>query len=266
MEGGEARSGDEGPDGAFFGIVIHAVFLVFGKVFGTLLDVILMRPARMAVRSPLGPLLKWVALFGLLFFASRALLDVGLRLPWGRDNVFHAPEVLPGNLAEIAERLRHVETTLSGLTMDSERTRGKVEEAARVNADLSGKMGALETRVGRESVRAQEAEVASRDVAGQGLKSMRQDLEALQGLLQAYHQQQQQQGGGAAVGSDEETRAKLKALEERVGSVEGGVRDAIELARKGAGPASSVGAAWWSKTGKSVSEEAPGCVGRYPRV
>ncbi|KAJ7170788.1 hypothetical protein C8R43DRAFT_1059475 [Mycena crocata] len=240
--------------GAFMGTIAHTIvtlFLLFGKVLGTVLDVILIRPLRAAARSPLGPLFKYAILVGLILLASRALPDLGLRLPWGGDNVFRAPEVPAGNIAEIAERLRRMETALSGLSLDSERTRSKVDEEARVNAELVGKIGVLETRVERDSVRTHEAEAATRDAASIGLKNIKQDMEALQALVHAYQQQQQQGAGGPAVGSDEEARSKLKALEDRVGSVEGGVRDAIELAKKSAGPASSVGAAWWSKSGKS---------------
>ncbi|KAJ7455374.1 hypothetical protein B0H11DRAFT_2244648 [Mycena galericulata] len=233
--------------GAFIGIIIHAIFLVVGKVLGTSLDVILVRPIRAVARSPLAPFIKYAVLIGLLLLASRALPDIGLRVPWGGDKIFHPPEAPAGNMAEIAERLRRVETALSGLTLDSERTRGKVEDEARVNAELLGKISSLETRVERESVRVHEAEAASRDAAGQVLKSVKHDIEALQARVQAY----QQQDGGGTVGSDEETRSRLKALEDRVGSVEGGVRDAIDQAKKGAGPASSIGAAWWSKPGKS---------------
>ncbi|KAJ7714964.1 hypothetical protein DFH07DRAFT_369223 [Mycena maculata] len=244
-----ARRSSSNP-GAIIGIVLHTIFLVIGRVLGTSFDIILARPIRSVSRSFLASFLKYLFLFAILVslvFVSRALPDLGLRLPWGGSGVFHAPAVPPGNMAEFAERLRRMEAALSGLSLDLERARSKVEEEARVNVELVGKMGALETRVTKESVRSHEAEAASRDATGQGLKSMKQDMEALQALVQAY----QQQGGGGSGGSDEETRSKLKALEERIGPVEVGVREALELAKKGAGPGSSVGAAWWSKPGKS---------------
>ncbi|KAJ6576573.1 hypothetical protein DFH09DRAFT_363685 [Mycena vulgaris] len=231
--------------GAFMGTVLHIIFTFFllcGKVIGTTLEVILLRPIRLAARSSLGPVFKYAFLLGLLFLASRAVPDLSLRLPWGGNNVYHAPEVPAANVAEFAERLRRMELALSGLSLDSERMRSKLEEEARVNADLAGKMDVLATRVERETVRVHEAEAASRDVTASGIKGVKQEMEALQALLQ--------QGGGSAA-SDEEARAKLKAFEERMGSVEGGLRDAIELAKKGAGPASSAGAAWWPKSGKS---------------
>ncbi|KAJ7650168.1 hypothetical protein FB45DRAFT_887148 [Roridomyces roridus] len=225
---------------------IHAVSLLIGRVIGNFLDLIFMRPVRIAARSPLGPILKYAFGIAVIFLALRAVPD--LRLPWGgSQTVFHPPDVPAGNIAEISERLRAMELVLSGLSLDLERTRSKVEGDSRVNADLVGKLGTLETRVERESLRAQEAEVASRDATGQGLKNMRHDLETLQALVQA-HQQQQGGGGGSGSGNDEEARSKLKAVDERLNSVEGSVRDALELVKKGSsGPAASPGAAWWSK-------------------
>ncbi|KAF7336703.1 hypothetical protein MVEN_02105300 [Mycena venus] len=227
--------------GAFIGTFFHAMFLLFGKVLGTMIDVILIRPARIAARSPILPLVKYALIGSVLLLALRAVPNPGLRLPWGGSGVYTAPDVPAANIAEIAERLRRMETVLSGLSLDSERTRSKVEEEARVNAELVGKLGALESRVERETVRTHEAETASRDATGLGLKTVKQELDALHALVQGI------QGGGAS-GSDDEARAKLKALEDRVGSVEGGVRDAIEATKKGSG--SSVGSTWWSKSGK----------------
>ncbi|KAJ7227272.1 hypothetical protein GGX14DRAFT_629155 [Mycena pura] len=235
--------------GAIFGTIAYTVFticLLFGRTIGTTAEVILLRPIRWIARSPLGPLFKFGFIIAVVLLASRAIPDLGLRIPWSGNNVFHAPDVPATNIAEIAERLRRMEAALSGLSLDSERTRSKVDEEERRHADLAGKLGVLETRAERESVRVHEAEVALRDMASSGLKSMKKDMDALLVQVQAF---QQQQESGGAMGSDEGLRVKLKAIEERVGSVEGGVRDALELTKKNAGAPSSVGAAWWSKPG-----------------
>ncbi|KAF7374809.1 Spindle pole body-associated protein sad1 [Mycena sanguinolenta] len=231
--------------GAFIGTIFHAVFLLFGKVLGTMIDVMLIRPARIASRSHIGPFFKYALIIGVVLLALRSVPDLGLRLPWGGNSVYTPPPAPAGNVAEIAERLQRLETALSGLVLDTERTRTKLQEEARVNAELVGKVGVLETRVERESVRTQEAEAASRDAAGLGIKGVKQELESLQTLVQGL----QSGGGGGAAGTDADARAKLKALEERVGSVEGGVREALEASKKGS--SSSVGSAWWSKSGKS---------------
>ncbi|KAJ6531881.1 hypothetical protein B0H19DRAFT_1189078 [Mycena capillaripes] len=246
-----ARSRSRGPSvprrsfapGAFMGTVLHGgakfiftVFLLCGKVLGTILEVILIRPLRIAARSPLGPLLKYALILGVLLLASRSLPDLGLRLPWGGSGVYHPSDGPAANIVEYAERLQRMEIMLSRLTLDLERTRNKLEEEVRVNTELVGKLGVLETRVEKESIRTHEAETASRDSTGLALKNVRQDLDAVQALVK--------EGGS---GSDEE--AQVKALEERIKPLESGLRNALELLKKGSGP--SVGSAWWSKSGKS---------------
>ncbi|KAJ7067020.1 hypothetical protein C8F01DRAFT_1247427 [Mycena amicta] len=237
--------------GAVFGTLAYAiftVFLLFGRTLGTTAEVLLLRPIRATARKAIvGPILKFT-LFGLfVVLATRMIPDLDMRIPWGQSSVFRPPEAPAANIAEISERLRRMETSLSRLSLDSEVTRTKLDEETRLQADMAGKVVALETRVKQETVRALEAEVASRDVAASGLKNMKKDLEALQALVQVL-QQQPHQGSGGVSGSDEEARLKLKALEERLGTVEAGVREAIDLGKKNSGPGSSVGATWWSKS------------------
>ncbi|KAF8158958.1 hypothetical protein K438DRAFT_2026005 [Mycena galopus ATCC 62051] len=71
-----------------------------------------------------------------------------------------------------------------------------------------------------DCVRTHEAEAASRDAAGMGIKSVKQELEAPYAMVQGIQQGGEASGGWGRVGHDE-TRAKLKALEDRIGSVEG---------------------------------------------
>jgi SUN domain-containing protein 1/2 len=124
------------------------------------------------------------------------------------------------------------------------------------HVELVGRLGNLETRVQREGARALEAEEVYRASNGQGLLAVRREVEVLQAQLLA----QAARGGtgsgdhGDVEGNDEEARARLKALEERVGSVEGGVKEALEMGKhsvKAGGGGGS--AAWWNKltTGRS---------------
>ncbi|KAJ7158676.1 hypothetical protein C8R46DRAFT_1224613 [Mycena filopes] len=222
-----ARSRSRGPSsaprrfapGALFGTFLHGLakliltfFLLCGKVIGAVLDIIIIRPARIIARSNLGPLLKYAAIFGVLLLASRALPDLEPWIPWGRGGVFTPPAVPAGNVAELAARFQRLEVVLSGLSLDLERMRSKVEEEAR--------------------------EVASRDAASLALKRVEQEMESLQALVQTH---QPQSGGGSSAVEE----ARLKAVEERLGSVEGG----LDLVKKG-GSGPSTGAAWWGK-GKS---------------
>jgi len=76
------------------------------------------------------------------------------------------------------------------------------------------------------------------------LQSVKLEVQALKDLVKTS----QSRDSDARADNDEEARAKLRALEERIGSVEGGVREALELGKASAkfgGVAS--GAAWWNK-------------------
>ncbi|KAF7316788.1 p-loop containing nucleoside triphosphate hydrolase protein [Mycena chlorophos] len=244
--------------GAVFGTLTYAiftVFLLFGRTLGTAAEILLLRPVRSTVRkSVLVPFFKFVVFGIFIFLASLIIPQLDVRLPWGRSTVFQPPDVPAANIAEIGDRLRRMETALSGLSLDSERMKAKVEEESRLQSEMAGKFSALETRVERETARALEAEVASRDAASAGLKNMKKEVDSLQALVQSLQQQSQQtqQGqspaAGGALGSDEEARARLKALEERFGGVEASVREAIDLGKKNAAPGSNVGANWWSKS------------------
>ncbi|KAK7033206.1 hypothetical protein R3P38DRAFT_2921344, partial [Favolaschia claudopus] len=236
-------SGSRRGAGALIGTFLRALFLLLGKVLGTMLDIIIIRPTRFASRSNLVPIFKYALMLGALLLALRIAPTLDLPLPWAGNRGYIPPAAPAGNIAEIADRLQRLETALSGLVLDTERTRTRIQEEARMNAELVGKVGALETRVDKESARTHEAEAASRDATSLGLKGMKQEMEALHVMVQGI------QGGGAP-GSDDEARMKLKALEERVGSVEGGVRDALELTKKGS---ASTGSAWWSKSGKGLT-------------
>lgn len=122
--------------------------------------------------------------------------------------------------------------------MDSERIKVKAEDVGRVGVELAGRIGTLEGRVHKENTKAGDADREVRSEVGK----VRMELE----MLQAALAQQQHQTPLPASGSDEEARAKLRALEERVGTVEGGVKDALEQVKT-----ASSSSSWWSKKSSS---------------
>ena len=80
----------------------------------------------------------------------------------------------------------------------------------------------------------------------QGLQAVRHEIDALRGAVTAVQQAEQVVGVGPM--NDEVARAKLSALEERVGTFEGRLREALELGKttvKMAGAVTSV--ARWRK-------------------
>jgi SUN domain-containing protein 1/2 len=132
----------------------------------------------------------------------------------------------------------------------------RAENDAKSHLELIGRLGALESKVVVESRKAVEAGMQHRNAAREGLQVVRQEMEVLQAQVQQQqHQQQRHHEKGDAVGSDEEARAKLKALEERVGSMENGVKDALEFGKKAGGTAGT-GSAWWNKLASGSASKA----------
>jgi SUN domain-containing protein 1/2 len=150
----------------------------------------------------------------------------------------------PTDLAKLADSVLRLESALSSLSIDSARTRTYIEGAAREQALLSSRVNDLDDRVARESTRAIDLETRLRASANQGVKALKEELVALYTELDEVRRAAKQRGD---VTSDKEARALLQALEERVETVEGGVKKAIELGKstKGEVPAAALPA--WMK-------------------
>lgn len=228
--------------------LVSMVFMLIGHMFGTAFDVMFSRPSHWILNANPGPFVqlgKYLVLGLSIWAAWYVLQDQPLSqwLPARSPGRYHAPEIPAANVAELSARLQAIENALSGLSVDQERSRSRLDTEAKSQADLVGRLGNLESRIQKENIRALEAEQQYRLSANQGLQTVRKEVEILQAHLE-------QHGGsrGDVEGNDEEARAKLKALEERVGSVEGGVKEALEIGKssvKAGGVGSS--AAWWNK-------------------
>ncbi|KAG6862574.1 hypothetical protein C0995_000123 [Termitomyces sp. Mi166 len=234
-----------------------SVFYLSGGLTANIYDVLFRRPLSWIVFAGAGPLLKAVTI-GLVFSGLYSLRQPLLQyLPAPRlgappQPVFQAPEIPAANIAELAARLQAIETALAGLSLETEKGRLRAESDGRTQLELVGRLGALENRVGAESRKAVEAETRVRETTRNTLGVVRQEIEVLQAQIQAVEQRPPPISGHAPAGpaNDEEARVRVKALEERVGSVEGGVKEALELGKKAASVPPSdadAGAAWWNK-------------------
>ncbi|KDQ57114.1 hypothetical protein JAAARDRAFT_35716 [Jaapia argillacea MUCL 33604] len=238
--------------GTFFMRLLSAFFFLLGRVLGTALDVIFFQPARWISHTNLAPVRKlatYLFLAACIYAVWFSVRDypVSQWLPARSAHegpIYRAPEVPAADIAELSKRLSNLENALSGLSLDTERTRTRQESESRTHVDLMGRLGNLETRVRQESQRAAEVENQVRIAASQGLKAVKEEIHALNSRVQ-------EGAGRRAEGehaSDEEARVKLRSLEERIGSVEGGVKEALELGKSAVKvTAPNAGAAWWNK-------------------
>lgn len=221
--------------------------------FGQLLGVAIKTPKEILDSINLANLAKLALVIAGAWFVWNQTQGASLpTLSWSKSPraPYQPPSVPAADMSELSVRLQALEGALSSLSMDSERARIRLEnELNKGNSDLVGRLGSLETKVQRESARVLEAESQFRQSASQGMKSVKQEIEALQSQVAIVPTK------GDAEGADE-NRIKLKLLEERVGSVEGGMKEALELGKNTVKVGTSAGAAaWWNKlaTAKSGS-------------
>ena len=228
-------------------VTINIVRQALGGAF----DALFSQPAHWMRRSNPALILKWLIVGAFLYTAFLGLRRVNIisyipLLP-SHNTRYEAPEAPAANIAEISSRLQALENALAGLSFDNEQSRARIDSQARGQSDVSGRLGALESRLQKESVRSAEDRNVDRVTATQGLQAVRHEIDNLRSIVSAV-QQQSGRESNADPKSDEETRARLSALEERVGHVEGGVREALELGRNSVKAGGAVaGAAWWNK-------------------
>jgi SUN domain-containing protein 1/2 len=229
----------------YFWRCISAIFFILGRILGYFLDLAFVAPLRWlsgTTAAPFVTLGKYLTIACILYAAWYLLRDPSVtwslpQFPFG-SGPYQAPGIPAANVAELSIRLQRLENALSELSQTTVRSNTRFDTTAKTHDDLKARLGSLESRVSKESVRAAEAEKEVRSVANQGLEVVKREVEVLHAQIQSH---QPPAPNGAL--SDEEARAKLKALEERVGSMEGGVREALEMG-KSVGKAGA-GAAWW---------------------
>jgi SUN domain-containing protein 1/2 len=229
-------------------VTINIVRQALGGAF----DALFSQPAHWMRRSNPALILKWLIVGAVLYTAFLGLRRVNITsyippLP-SHNTRYEAPEVPAANIAEISTRLQALENALAGLSFDNEQSRARIDSQARGQSDVSGRLGALESRLQKESVRAAEDRNVDRVSSTQGLQAVRHEIDSLRSIVSAAAAQQSGRESNADPKSDEEARGKLAALEERVGHVEGGVREALELGKNSVKTGGAVaGAAWWNK-------------------
>jgi len=231
--------------------ILSAITNIVGQGLGGAFDALFSKPALWILRSNPAFLLKWLIVGAVLYsillgLKTTSLVDYIPSLP-SQTTRYQAPEAPAANIAELSERLQALENALAGLSLDTEQSRTRIDNQVRSHSDVFGRLGALESRLQKEGVRATEDRNVDRVAANQGLQAVRHEIDAIRSAVSAV--QQSERAAKAGPTSDEEARAKLLALEERVGSFEGGLREGLELGRNSvkAGSGSVTSAAWWNK-------------------
>lgn len=245
---------------AFMFRIVTVFFLILGKALGSTVDILFQKPIAFIAHINPRPfiILGKLAIIGLtIYLAWFTLYDRLVEfLPSRTAHVpYYAPDAPITNIDELAVRLQNIEAALSGLSFDHQRARAQHDLEAHAHGEVVNRVYALEARLREEARRAADAESQHRASASQGLAGLQRQMEALQTQLKSIDLAPHEAVVYAPATNDAEARERLKLLEDRLGSVESGVREAIELSKQSAKPAPSSSAmpAWWSKLTSGVA-------------
>jgi SUN domain-containing protein 1/2 len=230
---------------------LSAVMLTLGWTLGSIYDVTLKRPMDFlgGSHSKASVLMTkyFVTALGLYlaWYFLRNPLSALVPSRGHADYDYHAPSIPASDLSELSARLQRLETAFSGIAADSIRDRGRLEGESRGREALTGRLTSLEAKVSQEASRSGQAEEQARKWERDGLGEVRREIQALQAQVAAAAHR------APGIGSDEQARTRLKELEERLGGVEGGVKEALEASKHAVKVDDKAGAAWWRKLAAS---------------
>ncbi|KAI0316056.1 hypothetical protein OF83DRAFT_1128946 [Amylostereum chailletii] len=229
-------------------ITISSLFRSLGRLLGSIVDMLFSQPTRWISQANLTPLFKLLLVGAIVYGTFVALRNADFPslipvLSSGRAP-YQAPDIPASSIAEISARLQALENALAGLSLDSQQSRVRIDSNARAQNDVVVRLGTLETQLQQEAVRAADDRKVDRVSASQGLAAVRSEVETLRELVNTA--QSSPESSRNTTASDEEARARLAALEERIGTVEGGVREALEMGKHSVKTGGS-GPAWWTK-------------------
>lgn len=231
---------------AFFGL-LSLIARLTGKALGLTLDVMVHKPARWLMHADFTPFIK-AAFVGIVIYAAWSALnngwaDVSGWLPASRAP-YRPPAAPVADLGDFADRLMRLEGALSKLAQEAEKSKSWIEGS---RSEIAGRVGALESQVQKESIRIHDVETKFRSSTSDAIQVVKQEVDSLQAQLRAHKESAAR--STPVPSSDEEARVKLRVLEERLGSAESGIKEALELGKNAAKVGASTGtaAAWWNK-------------------
>lgn len=219
--------------GATLGRIVHGLLSLVWRIFSLLV----LKPISMVMRTNFKLVARYISVAMALYAIWYALRSgYTPSLPswpkFSQPAPYHPPAVPPQDVSEFSGRLQELEGAFARLLTDIDKFQKYIETDTRSQADLVGHVNKLENRVSKESTRVVDIENQIRASASQGLQTMRQEIDALRAQIQSIPK----------AADDKEAREKLRTLEERVGTVEGDVKEAIELSKTKVEPKSGT---WW---------------------
>ncbi|KAJ3929461.1 MAG: hypothetical protein NXY57DRAFT_900050 [Lentinula lateritia] len=270
--------------GARLGTIVYTLFRLIGtgltsvahfagRALGQIVSVLVLWPIRGVLKLPRNPLayyflVAFVILFGawmvnkvptgLSPLSSEWRLTSSWPFSSSGGSIKYSPSALPvENVAELNARLRALESTLSALVLENEQTKTRLRMTEEEERERDQREREKENQRQKEEKERQQREERERLV----LNQVKKEMESLKSVIGALQSQPPSSGSGSSsVGSDIEARTQLALLEERIGSIEGGVKEALDLGNnalktiKSSSQHPDPQSNWWSKISPSPSK------------
>lgn len=199
-----------------------------------------------------------------LALAVYVLRQGGTAVSWiapSKPTDYTPPETPAADISELSTRLQTLERALYEFNADSRHSHRRIEnDLTKTVSDFLDKLSALDKRLTADVSKISEADSQNRQMTDKGIGTIKKSVEDLQRKIQDGTLPGQRTGKGDGTSKElekllEKEREDLrKIFEERIGTIEGDVKEALELGRSvsktGVGNAPS----WWNKiSGKPLS-------------
>ncbi|PPR00893.1 hypothetical protein CVT24_000378 [Panaeolus cyanescens] len=260
--------------------VWNFLMYLIGLIAGNFIDLIIRRPAswvnasaglQLLVKYLLPGAVLLAALYIIPETTSSAVSSIRSYLPSISFGHSKAPpyipsDIPPSNLDELIDRLSRVEKLIQVLQIDTQTSVQKTEDGlTKSYNELLTQLGKLQSKLEVETRKALRQEADAREGVARAVNGVKQEMEVLHSQIKVQEKERERErkerernppAGHTVVEVDEEAKAKLKVLEEKLGNVEGGVKEAIELSKKAVSTAQTQqqqsskdakDAAWWNK-------------------
>jgi len=202
-----------------------------------------------------------------LTLAIYILRQGGITVSWIAPTMpadYTPPEAPAADISELSTRLQALERALYEFGADSRHSQRRIEtDLTKSVSDFSERLSALDKRLTIDVSKINEADSQNRQTTNKGITAVKKSLDDLQKKIQDGTLPGQKGGKDDESLKEleklldkqrEDLKAKWKTLDERIGTVEGDVREALELGKSISKTNAGNAPAWWNKiTGKSLS-------------
>lgn len=173
------------------------------------------------------------------------------------------PETPAADISELAARLQTVERALYESNADSQHSQRRINDLTKSVSDSFEKLSGLDRRLTADVSKISEVDSQKYQMVNKGISAIKKTVEDLQRKIQDESLPGQKGGKGDVTSKElekllekqrEDLKAQWSVFEERIGTLEGGVKEALELNKPIGKPGAGNAPGWWNKvTGKPSS-------------